>query len=185
MAADIRNAYLQAPTSVTIICGPEFGIENQGKRALITRALYGGGKVSGRDYRNSLRSCVKFLGFDSCLADPDVWMREAKKPDCTDYWEYVLLYTDDALCISCRAEQVLRDEIGKYFTLEEESVGVPELYLGGRITKVTLENVLSAWGFSSSQYVQQAVKNVEASDCLSSSPCKYSIKPELLRIGSW
>ena len=43
-AADIRNAHLQAPSSQKdhIICGPEFGIENEGKVALIRRALYGG-----------------------------------------------------------------------------------------------------------------------------------------------
>ena len=43
-AADIRNAYLQAPSSQKdyILCGPEFGIENVGKTALIRRALYGG-----------------------------------------------------------------------------------------------------------------------------------------------
>ena len=31
-AADIRNAYLQAPSSQKhyIICGPEFGLENEG-----------------------------------------------------------------------------------------------------------------------------------------------------------
>lgn len=36
-AADIRNAYLQAPSSQKdyVICGPEFGLENVGKRALI------------------------------------------------------------------------------------------------------------------------------------------------------
>jgi len=36
-AADIRNAYLQAPTTEKyyVICGAEFGIENQGKIALI------------------------------------------------------------------------------------------------------------------------------------------------------
>ena len=50
-AADIRNAYLQAPASEKhyIICGPEFGMENVGKRAKIVRALYGG-KASGRDF---------------------------------------------------------------------------------------------------------------------------------------
>ena len=44
MAADIQNAYLQAPSSEKdyIICGPEFGLENVGKVALIKRALYGG-----------------------------------------------------------------------------------------------------------------------------------------------
>lgn len=162
MAADIRNAYLQAPTSEKhyIICGPEFGIENQGKRAMITRALYGG-KVSGRDYRNALRACMKHLGFNSCLADPDVWMRRAKKPDGSEYWEYVLLYTDDALCVSCNAEDVLRCEIGKYFTMKEESIGVPDIYLGGKLSQVVLANGVKAWGFSSSKYVQQAVRDVE------------------------
>ena len=47
------------------------GIENMGKRAIIIRALYGG-KTSGRDFRNSLRSCMEHIGFKSCLADPDV-----------------------------------------------------------------------------------------------------------------
>ena len=48
-ASDVRNAYLQAPTSEKhyIICVPEFGIENIGKKSLITRALYGR-KCSGR-----------------------------------------------------------------------------------------------------------------------------------------
>jgi hypothetical protein len=58
-AADIQNAYLQAPSSQKdyIICGPEFGIENIGKVALIWRALYGG-KSAGKDFRNHLRSCM-------------------------------------------------------------------------------------------------------------------------------
>ena len=75
-AGDIRNAYLQAPSSQKdyIICGPEFGLENVGKVALIHRALYGG-KSAGRDFRNHLRSCMHFLNFKSCPADPDVWMR--------------------------------------------------------------------------------------------------------------
>jgi hypothetical protein len=79
-AADIRNVYLQAPSSNKdhIICGPEFGVEHEGKVALIHRALYGG-KNAGRDFRNHLRSCVHFL----CPADPDVWMRPANKSDGT------------------------------------------------------------------------------------------------------
>ena len=36
------------------------------------------------------------------------------------------------------------------------------MYLGGRVCKVQLENSVWAWSFSSSQYVQSAVKNVEA-----------------------
>ena len=50
-AADIRNAYLQAPLSQRdyIVCGLEFGLENIEKKALTRRALYGG-KTAGTIY---------------------------------------------------------------------------------------------------------------------------------------
>ena len=161
-AADIRNAHLQAPSSQKdhIICGPEFGLENESKVALIHRALYGG-KSAGRDFRNHLRSCMHFLNFKSCPADPDVWMRPSLKSDGTKVWDCVLLYTDDALVISENAESILRTEIGRYFELKEESIGPPGLCLGGHLSLVTLDNGVKAWAFSSSQYVQAAVKNVE------------------------
>ena len=49
--ADIQRAYLQAPTSEKdyIFCGPEFGIENFGRRSKIVRDLYGG-KSAGSDF---------------------------------------------------------------------------------------------------------------------------------------
>jgi hypothetical protein len=161
-AADIRNAYLQAPSSQKdyIVCGAEFGIENVGKVALIHRALYGG-KSAGRDFRNHLRSCMRHLDFVSCPADPDVWMRPAKRADGTDYYEYILLYTDDALVLSENAERVLRNDLGRYFTLKEESIGPPKIYLGGSVRKVQLDNGVKCWAYSSSQYVRAAVKNVE------------------------
>jgi hypothetical protein len=49
-------------------------------------------------------------------------MRPAKHSDGSDYYEYILLYTDDALVISDNAEQVLRNELGRYFTLKEKSL---------------------------------------------------------------
>ena len=161
-AADIRNAYLQAPSSQKdyVICGPEFGLENVGKVALIHRALYGG-KSAGKDFRNHLRSCMRHLDFVSCPADPDVWMRPTKRSDGADYYEYILLYTDDALVISENAERVLRLDLGSYFELKEESIGPPKLYLGSGIRKVQLENGIECWAASSSQYVQAAIKNVE------------------------
>ena len=162
-AGDIRNAYLQAPSSQKdyIVCGPEFGLENVGKKALIHRALYGG-KAAGRDFRNHLRSCMHHLGFTPCLADPDVWMRPAKHTDGSECYEYILLYVDDALAVGVNAEKMLRREIGQYFEMKEESIGPPKIYLGGRMREVVLENGVKAWGISSSQYVQSAVKNVES-----------------------
>jgi hypothetical protein len=162
-AADIRNAYLQAPSSQKdyIICGPEFGIEHVGKVALIHRALYGG-KSAGKDFRNHLQSCMRHLDFMSYPADPDVWMRPATHSDGSEYYEYILLYTDDAQVVGQHAERVLRKDLGRYFELKEESIGPPKLYLGGGVRKVELDNGVEAWAFSSSQYVQSAVKNVSS-----------------------
>ena len=114
LSADIQNAYIQAPLSQKhyVICRAEFGLENVGKVALIRRFLYGG-KSAGRYFRNHLRECMYHLVFASFLADPDVWMREAQKSDGTAYWDYLLLYVDDALVISDNAKHILENEIGK------------------------------------------------------------------------
>ena len=122
--ADIRNAYLQSLTSSKhyIICGPEFGMENVGKDAIMHREVYSG-KMSRRDFRNHLGSCMHFINFTSCPADPDVLMRLAIKSDGSMCYDYVLLYVDDALVVSENAESILRNELGRYFELKEESIG--------------------------------------------------------------
>ena len=120
-AADVRNMYLQAPTSKKhyVIFELGFGLENIRKKALITRAVYGG-KDAGREFCHHLRSCMNFLGFKSSQADPDVWMRKLiRKDEVTDYYKYVILYTDDCIVISDRGESVLRNETEKYFYIKE------------------------------------------------------------------
>ena len=105
-AADIQNAYLQAPSSQKdfVVCGPEFGLENVGKVALVHHALHGG-KAAERDFRNHLRSCMSHLQFEPCPADPDVWTRPGTKKDGSPCYEYILLYVDDALAIGANAEK--------------------------------------------------------------------------------
>ena len=134
LAADIRNAHLQAPSSQRnyIICGPEFGIDNVGHVALIHRVLYGRKSV-GKDFWNHLRSCMHHLNCKSCPTNPNVWMQPSKKADRFPCYDYILLYMDDTLVVSENAEQILRGEIGKYFELKEELVGPPKIYLGGHV----------------------------------------------------
>lgn len=159
---DIQNAYLQAPASEKhyIICGPEFGIENEGKRAIIVRALYGG-KSAGADYWRHVRQAMEEMNFESCKADPDVWIRPGTRDDGTEYYQMVLLYTDDILAIMDDPEPFIRDELGKRFTIKEKSIGPPSQYLGNKVSQVTLESGAECWSFSSSQYIQNAVANVE------------------------
>ena len=143
-----------------VICGREFGLENVGKVALIHRALYGG-KTAGQDYRNHLRTCMQHLDYVSCPADPDLWMRPAVKADGSTYYSYILLYVDNVLVIDEDPENILRRQLGKYFTLKEDSIGEPKIYLGGHVRKVVLENGVEAWSFSPNQYVKSAVSNVK------------------------
>jgi hypothetical protein len=100
LGADVQNAYINAKTDerVYTIAGPEFG-ENAGRPAIIVRALYGL-KSSGARWRDHFASILMQLGFKSSKADPDVWMRKARKTSGDVYWEYVLCYVDDILAIS-------------------------------------------------------------------------------------
>ena len=66
----------------------------------------------------------------------------------------------DCLVVSDHGENMLREEIGKYFKLKEKSIGPPDIYLGGKMSRVKLENGSRAWAFSSAQYVVEAVNNV-------------------------
>ena len=70
--------------------------------------------------------------------------------------------TQDCLVVSDRAdaESILRDKIGKYFTLKEAPIETPSKYLGGKLCMVELVNCQKAWAFGSGQYVREAVQNV-------------------------
>jgi len=160
-SADIKNAYLTAPVTEKIwtILGPEFG-EDAGKKAIIVRALYGL-KSAGAAFRNHLADCMKTLGYESCLADQDLWWKPEIRPsDGHRYYSYILLYVDDALCIHHDGKSTL-ESLDRYFQMKEGSIGDPDLYLGAKLRKVTLPNGVQAWSTSPSKYIQEAVKNVE------------------------
>jgi len=101
------------------------------------------------------------MNFKPCPADPDVWMRPGTKADGSAYWQNVLVYTDDILAIMEEPERYIREELGSDFTVKEKLIGPPTEYLGNKVSLVELDTGVQAWSFSSSQYVQNAVKNVE------------------------
>ena len=58
-------------------------------------------------------------------------MRPDKQSNGTDYYEFILLYTDEELVVIDNAKQVLRKDLGRYSELKEKSIGPPKIYLGG------------------------------------------------------
>ena len=81
LMTDVGNAYLNAPTNekVYTIAGKEFG-EYEGRVVVVVRALYGL-KSAGASWRRHFATSLAEMGFTSCLADPDVWMKRQVKPD--------------------------------------------------------------------------------------------------------
>ena len=62
------------------------------------------------------------------------------KADGSTYYSYILLYVDDVLVIDENPENILRRQLGKYFTLKEDSIREPKIYLRGHVRKVVSEN---------------------------------------------
>ena len=104
---------------------------------MIVRALYGG-KSANADYWRHVRHAMTELGFQSCKADPNVWFRPSIKSDGTEYYQYLLIYTDDILAIMEELERFVPNELGNVFNLKEKSIMSPYKYLGNKILQVTL-----------------------------------------------
>jgi hypothetical protein len=138
--ADVQNAYINARTDerVYTTAGLEFGAD-AGRPAIIVRALYGL-KSSGARWRDHFASILMQLGFKSSKADPDVWMRKAKKPSGDIYWEYVLCYVDDILAISHTPRDII-DHILLNVKLKPDSIQPPTMCLGANVSQCTILDI--------------------------------------------
>jgi hypothetical protein len=139
--------------------GPKFGAD-AGRKAIIVRALYGL-TSAGAFFRNHLADCMRHLGWQSCIADQDVWMKAETRPhDGYKYYAYCLLYVDDILIVHHAGIRALQ-EIDHFFKTKPGSMRDPEFYLGAKLRDVTLPNGVRAWAMSPCKYIQAAVANVK------------------------
>ncbi|CAJ1962216.1 unnamed protein product [Cylindrotheca closterium] len=156
--AALTYSTVVARDSCYMIAGQEFGDE-EGKTFIVRRALYGL-KSAALAFRSHLAETLENLGFYSSYADPDVWMRAAIKPDGEEYYEYILCYVDDILCMSENAKDVM-EQISYKFKFKKDKIEQPESYLGAGVKRKVLDGQ-HMWTMSSYDYVTAAVKNVKA-----------------------
>jgi hypothetical protein len=90
-----------------------------------------------------------------------VWFCLATKVTGEDYYEYLLVYTDDILVIIIDPLDILT-RLNKYFPLKPDSIHPPDDHLGTKLKVMVLPNGTKAWGQSSSHYIHKAVGNLEA-----------------------
>ena len=157
--ADVENAYLNAPCreKYWTVAGPEFG-NDEGKIFIICRALYGL-KSSGAAYRSHLAKSLDEIGFKSSLADPDVWLRACVKSDGEEYYEYMLVYVDDLMCISHKALETM-SELQRFTKFKKDKIEDPTMYLGATLEKKRLGDK-DMWTMSSRDYIKAAIDTVE------------------------
>jgi hypothetical protein len=82
------------------------------------------------------------------------------KPDGFKYYEMVLVYVDDILCVSHDPKATMSG-IQETFKLKDDKIEKPESYLGAQLAHVVIGGQL-CWTMSSHEYVKAAVANVEA-----------------------
>ena len=86
-------------------------------------------------------------------------MRPAVKPDGEKYYEYMLVYVDDILCVSEDPTRPMQ-QISESLRFKKDKIEPPEFYLGARLEKKDL-NGRKVWTMTNRDYVKAAVDNME------------------------
>ena len=95
------------------------------------------------------------------MADPDVWLMPAiKEKDGFKYWEYVLCYVDDVLCINKNLMHTMKG-IQSKFKLKDDNMEKPGVYLSADLSTMDNEKGDEFWAMLSDKYCADMVKNVE------------------------
>ena len=97
------------------------------------------------------------LNYCPFYADPNVRMSPAVKWDGYQYWEYILCYLDDILCISHKPEETMKG-IKADFKLKDDKVEETTYYLGDTVSKIKNEDGVECWVVDSNKYCDSAVK---------------------------
>ena len=65
-----------------------------------------------------LARCMESMGYQSCNADPDLWLKPEIRPeDGVKYYYYLFCYVDDILCIHPNSDSML-EQLHKSFPLK-------------------------------------------------------------------
>ena len=84
-------------------------------------------------------------------------MRGSANVSGVEYYKYILIYVDDALCYKNPKDAHL--EIDKYFSIKPGSIGPPSLYLGWKVSKVELPNGEYVYALGVMRCILSAIEN--------------------------
>ena len=97
---------------------------------LVRKALCGL-KSAGTAFRAFLAETLDAMSYWTSYTDPDLRLRPAVNPDGLKYYEYILCYVADVLCISHNPRKLIK-RIQEDFKLKDDKIEPPDLYIGAR-----------------------------------------------------
>ena len=121
-------------------------------------ALYGL-KSLGAAWKSFLADMLDSIGFKISIDDPDVWIRAATKPTGETYYEYILWYVDDVLCISHDDRQTI-GETHKNVNSKNNNIEDPDFYSCASLKKKE-PNGQTMWTMARQDYIKTATENLE------------------------
>ena len=77
---------------------------------------------------------MREIGYRSCPADPDLWLKKQTYKKGNQYYAYILCYVDNLLVVHHNPKHVM-DRINSFLPLKPDSVGMSEMYLGAKLKK--------------------------------------------------
>ena len=82
------------------------------------------------------------------------------KPDGFEFYEYIICYVDDVLCISPNQQNSMKRIQGDC-KLKDNKIEPPDVYIGTTHANMKLESGKYCWNMSKEQYVKAAVTDLE------------------------
>jgi hypothetical protein len=140
LLCDIQNAYLAADCCKQINCiaGSEFS-SDVGLIMIIKKALYAL-KTSGTAFRAHLAETLFKLNYTPTKADPKVWIRPGIKPDGFEYYEMILVYVDNVLCVSHDPKATMIGIQGT-FKLKDNKIEKLTMYFSAQVSQKVIGGI--------------------------------------------
>ena len=100
------------------------------------------------------------MSYRKIYADPDLWLSSEVKPGGFEYYEYIICYIDNVLCISQNPQKSMK-RLQEDFNIKEDKIEPPDVYIGATLDNMKLESGKYCWTMLPEQFVKAAVTNVE------------------------
>ena len=127
---------------------------------VITRALYCL-KTSAKAWSEFFGKSFKEMGYTSCVANLDIWIKSPTNNEGYKYWPYMLEYVDDCLAIHHDPGPVM-EELKSRYKLKNDTYGEPKRNVGANIEKYQVpHNGKTYWSMHAYDYIVKSCKMLQ------------------------